>query len=69
MAIWRQELGLKRDKREGFKKHEETLQGYRFVHYLDCGDVSKGIQMSNLINLCTSKVYNLLYASISQYIS
>lgn len=31
--------------------HEETFEGYEYVHFLDCNDDFKGLHMSKLAKL------------------
>lgn len=41
------------EKVDDYKGHQETFEGDRNVHYLDCGDDFAGVIMSRLIKLST----------------
>ena len=42
-----------------YKTQEETLGGYRYIHYLDCGDSFTGRLLSKLVKLHTLKICTL----------
>lgn len=39
------------EKVDDYKGHQETFEGDRNVHYVDCGDDFTGVYMSKLIKL------------------
>ena len=46
-----------------YKTQEETLGGYRYIHYLDCGDSFTGRLLSKLVKLYTLNMCSLLYVN------
>ena len=46
-----------------YKTQEETLGGYRYIHYLDCGDSFTGRLLSKLAKLYTLNMCSLLYVN------